>query len=164
MPNTEEKLSVSSDTMLMATVVGPRATIQSVRLVNVSAMLGSADPEAMKYVRNRRTSTFARGSGNSLDVDIRFTIDIATSEADKSEPPISIEAKYRLTYKVEDLATLDDEHLRAFTQVNGYFNAWPFWRELTTSMMARSQAGLFLLPTLRVQTTSEPGGEAKENS
>jgi len=151
MQNSEEKLSISPQKMQMASAVGPRARIQSVRLLNMSARLGEASTEGFKFIRNHRDSKFTRRDDNSLDVDIQFVLDLAKDEVDKSEPPISIKAEYRLTYKVEDLAEFDDDHLAAFTQVNGYFNAWPFWRELTTSMLARTQSGLFLLPTLRVQ-------------
>lgn len=155
MMNTEEKLGTTPEALQMAAVVGPRASIQSVKLMNVSAMLGDTLPPDFKFGRHRRGSAFSRRSDDRLEVEIRFALDIATSEEEKSEPSTSIEAKYRLVYKVEDLASIDDEHLRAFSQINGFFNAWPFWRELTTSMLARSQSGFFLLPTLRVERSEE---------
>lgn len=161
MQNTEEKLAISADVLQKATAVGPHATIQSVRLVNVSAMLGEAPPGSMKYARQQRGYSFTRAPGDMVEVDIRFTLDIATTEEERNEPPISIEGKYRLSYRIEGLASLDDEHLQAFTQVNGFFNAWPFWRELTSSMLARTQVGFFLLPTLRVTASDAIDAAAK---
>ncbi|QQS10158.1 MAG: hypothetical protein IPK69_05940 [Phycisphaerales bacterium] len=150
MSNQVTKISVSPEQMNRAAAVGPKAALQSVHLVNVNAMLDTRDGVVAKHVRHTRSHSFERIGESAISVTIRFGVDIASSEEEKAEPPTSIECKYVLNYLIDDLQNFDDDHLLAFSQINGYFNAWPFWRELTTSMLARSKSGFFLLPTLRV--------------
>lgn len=162
MSNTTQELVVTSDLMQKASAVGPMAALKSVQLTNVNAMLGNNAETVAKYVRHARTHSFDRIGDGELEVSIRFTLDIATTEEEKSEPPISMEGRYVLKYAIEGMATLDDEHLQAFAQINGYFNAWPFWRELTTSMIARTKSAFFILPTLRVAVTKDAASPPTE--
>ncbi len=165
MSNPAEKLPVTPELMQRAMAVGPHASIQSIRLANVNAMLGVVQIDSKpKFVRNKMSHSFSRVGDKGVEVSIRFGLDIATTDDEKSEPPIAIEARYLLNYEIDTIASFNDEHLTAFAQVNGYFNAWPFWRELSTSMLARTQAGFFLLPTLRVEVPSLEAATSESRS
>jgi hypothetical protein len=49
----------------------------------------------------------------------------------------SIQAEFVLTYKVESLDNITDDHISAFGRMNGIHNAWPYWREYVQSTTAR---------------------------
>ncbi len=73
---------------------------------------------------------------------------------------MSIEATYGLVYRIADFKEFSQNHLDAFAQVNGYFNVWPFWRELVHSTLGRIGLRAIAIPTLRTAPTSsapDPG-------
>jgi len=64
---------------------------------------------------------------------------------------LHIAASFRLDYRVPDAGVFTDEQLSAFGQVNGVYNAWPFWREYVYSTMARLGLPPMTLPVFRVE-------------
>lgn len=149
-----ERLPVSADVMRRASSVGPKATLLAVQLVRMSAELGEAHSTILKFSRHARDWSVHRlSTTDSVSVVLRFGLDLANTEEEKNSPTVRLLADYSLVYRIDRLSEFDEEDLKAFAQLNGTFNAWPFWRELSSSTLARMQTGNFVLPSLRVEQT-----------
>lgn len=149
-----QKLSVTDAAMSRATKVGPKATIVDVRLVEHAAKAREVTRDSPSLMRTGHGHKVVREEDNrGIRVFVSFKTDVAhDTEESRQSPPITISATYALTYAVEDLASFDDEDLSAFAEINGMFNAWPFWRELFHSMMGRMGFEPSTMHTLRVET------------
>lgn len=148
-----QELAVDPAVLTMATAVGPRASIRDVRLTELSVQLNEANDAQTPALRWSRAFGFRRldEMPGHVDVQISFKMEMFyESKESPKEPAASIECTYSLIYEVTEIAGLDDEHLKAFAQVNGFFNAWPFWREICSTMATRMGIGRFIVPTLRV--------------
>lgn len=78
-------------------------------------------------------------SGHELIVDLGFALE-ATS-GDEPKTPLSVGAVFRLTYDLKARTKLSDQHVKAFSEINGVFNAWPYWRHFVQDMTARMGIG-----------------------
>jgi hypothetical protein len=81
-----------------------------------------------------------------------FLLRITGVDAPAQAPPaFELRAKtelvYRLTVKPDQVNPADIDE---FARVNAPFNAWPYWREIVRSALARLDLPGFLLPLFRV--------------
>ncbi|RME58335.1 hypothetical protein D6779_06640 [Candidatus Parcubacteria bacterium] len=149
-----EALKVSNDAIEKASVVSRCVRIQDVRLVDHGARINFLRHALPDAVRVSQGFGFKRDDENGvLKVDLLFECQMAYSddEESKKNPPISIRAVFNITYKVDNLRSFDEEHLRAFAEVNGIYNAWPYWRELLHSDLARMGLPALIAPSLRIE-------------
>lgn len=167
-----ENFSVSEEKMIRATKVGPNASIVDIRLIDHSARAHELTDQDPTLKRNRRGSNFVRDEQfGGVRVFVLLGADVAyDTEESKANPPVSVSATYCLSYTVNDLESFDDDDLAAFAEVNGLYNAWPFWRELYYSVTGRMGLRPSALPTLRIkreppaipQTETETDSTASE--
>jgi hypothetical protein len=150
--------TVSAADMAAAAVVGPAASLHSLRLVKLeSEIRGELDQEDV-LERMLIEHRFARAKDNrSVRVELRFRFEIAKyGAATEPEPLVLVMASFAIVYSVTGLESISDEQIYAFAKVNGVFNAWPYWRELHSSVLWRMGLPLPALPTLRVQSEKTP--------
>ncbi|MBI2458591.1 MAG: hypothetical protein HYW08_08820 [candidate division NC10 bacterium] len=57
-----------------------------------------------------------------------------------------LELSYRLSKEIE----LTPQQLRAFGKVNALYNAWPYWREIVQTTVARMGLPRLIVPVFRV--------------
>lgn len=67
-----------------------------------------------------------------------------------SEPVVSIKARFELKYSIPGDLVPTQEELGAFAEVNGVFNAWPYWREFIQSTISRMNLPPVILPLFRI--------------
>lgn len=68
----------------------------------------------------------------------------------KEEPAFKISVSFLLNYKIGSLDGLDVEHLQAFGEANGIYNAWPYWREYVQNIAARMCLPNLIIPVFRL--------------
>lgn len=96
---------------------------------------GTGEIDCHKPELIAKTEFFCRGVSAELDAD----------------PWIEITASYRIIYHLKDDPSASDDELKAFSEINGIFNTWPFWREFVYSMLARMGVKPIVMPTLRLE-------------
>jgi hypothetical protein len=155
--NEPHKHIVDAAVMNRAMRVGPRAAITDVRMSAMECKLQGNILDAPQMVRASGGHGFSRDADNGIvQVFATFKHEMAfDSEDSREDPPVIISGTWVLSYKVEDLGSFSDEDLGAFAQVNGMFNAYPFWREFLHSTTGRMGIQPFTAPTLRVETGDE---------
>lgn len=85
---------------------------------------------------------------NSIEVEARLRV--LGESAEGAAPALKIEAVYLIIYERPADYVPSDAELNEFANVNGVFNAWPYWREFTHSIYHRMELPLPPLPVFRV--------------
>jgi hypothetical protein len=96
-------------------------------------------------------------AGGTLTAEISFGVGIGPVEP-KGREVLHIEAKFVLVYGVKTAPAPEDRAkiFEAFVAVNGVYNAWPYLREVVSSMAARLGAPPVLLPVFRPEMVGHP--------
>jgi hypothetical protein len=79
---------------------------------------------------------------------VKFGIDVVPETTKK--PFITVTAEYALLYRVPEGTECPPELANAFASRNAVFNAWPFFRELTQSLVSRMGMAPLILALLRL--------------
>jgi len=69
---------------------------------------------------------------------------------------ITIDATFLLIYGIENFDGLKQKGYQQFADMNGVYNAWPYWRELVQSTIARMGLPTLVLPVFRIVEPVEP--------
>jgi len=94
--------------------------------------------------------------GTNVRALVRFALDATEARAKRPRRVFWLKASFELVYKVPPTPEPSPEALRAFSQTNAVFNAWPYWREFVQNMTARMNLPPLTLPLFRVApATSE---------
>ena len=72
------------------------------------------------------------------------------------EADLSIKASFVISYSLNSFDDLSEENFRAFSQLNGIFNAWPYWREFVQSTTARMGLDQVVVPVYHVPPKRAP--------
>jgi hypothetical protein len=68
----------------------------------------------------------------------------------QSKEALKISATLILLYSIAKPEVLNPERLKLFGELNGAYNAWPYWREFVQSTGARMGLPQLIVPTFRV--------------
>lgn len=66
------------------------------------------------------------------------------------KPVVVIEASFLLAYKIENFEGLTQEGFELFANLNGIYNAWPYWREFVQNSIARMGLPSLAIPVFRI--------------
>lgn len=87
---------------------------------------------------------------DSIFVKVTFGIRIAAPDLGAADTgDMQIRATFALTYTLKESNKVTPEMAQAFGEVNGAYNAWPFWREFVYSTMARMGLPPLVMPVFR---------------
>jgi hypothetical protein len=88
-------------------------------------------------------------------VDLRFGAGLPKAQVEpglESEVEgqiASLNATYQLHYDLKDASAYPPDALQYFAELNGVYNAWPYWRELVQTVSGRVGLGSFIMPVFR---------------
>jgi hypothetical protein len=136
-----------------AGAVADRVEIRNVRLLSSRCQQpGAAPPAGVGFAV--KLSHVTRTQVNEVDrvitVLAAFRFLAGPANAPDVAPVISVAAEFQLTYSVTDLTGLTETQFRRFGELNGIYNAWPYWREFLQSTTSRMGLAPFTLPVFRV--------------
>ena len=89
----------------------------------------------------------------------RFVVSAKYDEADDHEL-LRIEAQFVLRYRVPSLEGLKKTNIDAFGELNGLYNAWPYWREFVQSTTVRMGLPPLTVPVYRPLDTPKRSAKA----
>lgn len=120
--------------------VASSAELLEIALIDLRSSRSEAladDPPSLDLA----VATRQRASGDHLHVWVVFEL--------KSDPPVfAVRARYRLVYRVTKRPSALDAN--AFAELNGVFNAWPFWREVVQASAMRMNVPPPVVPLLKI--------------
>lgn len=154
--------SKAESMMQLATVVSERVDIEDIRLVETTARFFGTDQEFPDQVHtfvSREARAEAKDNRIRVFLTFRLRAEATRNEDEPNRDFLRIDAVFALTYSVSTLEGLSKENLSAFGELNGTFNAWPYWRELVQNFTVRMGLPGLTIPALKVgqrESTSRP--------
>lgn len=89
---------------------------------------------------------------------------VASIEKKSSEPVLTIDALYALAYQVDSFDGLTQEGFEQFANLNGVYNAWPYWREFVQNTVGRMGLPPLTIPVFRIfEPSTKPTGTKKKS-
>jgi preprotein translocase subunit SecB len=155
----KEKAIRQTELMDLAAIVSERVQIKSLILVESvakrtpEAKIGGKDSKLELTVKVGQ----AEASEKTIVVVPRFAL--AVRGADQEAPMLSIEANFVIMYSLGKIDDIRPENIKAFAQINGVYNVWPYWREFVQSTVARMGLAPLTIPVYCIPTS----GESKSN-
>jgi hypothetical protein len=121
-------------------------------------------PEVLTVAHEHRcTYSEATGDDRLIHVfaDFRFS---ASGEGEGAAQVAKLEAQFVLTYEVPKGIALEPQCLKHFADLNGTYNAWPYWRELVQTATGRIGLGSFVIPVYRPAVAEVHDGAKKSDA
>jgi hypothetical protein len=146
-------------------------SLENVRLVYESALTKVNRLQLTEGMRPRFQTSAKSIGGLTEESTFSVLSSIELEVAEDSQPPVvTMKARYELEYSVLPDFKATKSELRAFAEVNGTFNAWPYFREFVQSTSLRMDMPPIILPVYRVPqpskettpSTTPPSSKASE--
>jgi preprotein translocase subunit SecB len=146
-----------------AIVVSDRVSIKDVRLISCNCL---QTPSAVtgKHFLNIDCDVKTHVDNNKCFILVfpTFKLQAFASERKRKKPDLVIEGTFVVTYKAETLKGVTQNNLEAFSNANGVYNAWPYWREFVQNMVARMNLPPLTIPVFRLFTPRVEGKTKKK--
>ena len=99
--------------------------------------------------------SFSTNTASTTDIErneIAVVVDASMSAKceDEDSPAVEVRAAIKLVYQCEGVDRFDEEHIDAFGNINGVYNAWPYWREYVQNAVARLGLSPLVVPSHRI--------------
>jgi preprotein translocase subunit SecB len=142
----------------LAVEVAQRIEIESIRLLSASA---SQQPQVVtEKPPDIEMEVAAQAAMNpqqqKIAVRAKFTLIGRYPGQTQEPPPLLIVAEFELVYALATLEGLGEAHFRAFGEINGVYNAWPYWREFVQSTLVRMGLPSLTIPVYRPTKKARP--------
>jgi len=135
--------------------VSERVQLKDVRLVSSKC---DQSPEAVSgkktYEINHSTEVQVDRKSGYIVVIAKFHFE-AFVDSNSTQPVIIIDASFLLSYKIEYFEGLAQEGFQQFANLNGIYNAWPYWREFVQNTIARMGLPSLAIPVFRIVETTD---------
>jgi preprotein translocase subunit SecB len=143
-------------------LVSDRVQIRDVRLMSCGCEQKPA-ATAGKKSYDITTSTDVRVNEDQglIVVIARFHFE-ASSEKKPQEPVLTTDASFVLTYQADNFDGLTQEGFEQFANLNGVYNAWPYWREFVQNTIGRMGLPPLTIPVFRIVEPSSGAKTAKK--
>lgn len=146
---TETKNAQKVGKTALAERVAPAVDIIQVRLIETHVKQNLIDQKYPPQVNLGRRSKTVRDVEQGRIVALASFVFDANDPENTAGSSVHMDATYELAYTVKKLDQFTDEEINAFGEVNGCYNAWPFWREYVYSTLARMGLSPLTLPVFR---------------
>ncbi len=118
--------------------------------------------ETIQVTTSHQAEILHREEPGSLRVLVRLGWEIRDRNDDETLQA-EIRGTFELDYHLPDDEPFSDQELRAFSDFNAVFNAWPYWRELVQSSLARMSLPTLTVPVFRVTPREDAPDAPGEN-
>lgn len=138
----------------LARQVASRVQLESItlkRAVIDSDIDVEALPESLVLEQQHR-SAFSRqkkGDSHFVTVLVEFQFFARESNADSASDLVKLDAEFKLSYSIDGAEEIEDRCFHHFAELNGPYNAWPYWRELVQSATGRVGLSGITVPVFR---------------
>lgn len=131
-------------------LVSDRVQLKDVRLISSKC---DQTPEATlgkkEYNINYSTEVQVDRKKGYIIVIAKFHFK-AFGESKVQKTAVVIEASFLLAYKIENFEGLTQKGFEQFANLNGIYNAWPYWREFVQNTIVRMGLPSLSIPVFRI--------------
>lgn len=156
-PNPQGAPADPKEKLRLAEQVARHVNIVQVHLFASQTRMGR--PPVKGTQKSLRVRHRVRGDTHPEQSLVRILVDLVLEETPSSpseqpetpaEDRLMIGATFQLVYQVRGLESLEQDGLRAFAEINGVYNVWPYWREFVQSTLGRMGLPAITLPVYRI--------------
>ncbi len=161
----KRSMKTSTRDMSLGLLVSDRVQLEDVRLIGCECVQKpNASNAKKKFTITYSTQVETDEQNGRLAVIPKFHFEAFTEDS-AEKPVIVIIASFGLLYRLESFAGLTQENFKQFSDANGIYNAWPYWREFVQNTVARMGLPPLAIPVFRLVRSSAPSpGEKKGKS
>ncbi len=137
-----------------ASLVSRSVQIESVNLARI-AMNSRVEARAGKspiQLRQRFKTEYdlPQSDFRTILVRVNFMFEaFSQSEREPDQRVMDINARFLVAYRTINSRSFPPDALQHFAELNGTYNAWPYWRELVQSMTMRAGMSGVTVPVFR---------------
>jgi hypothetical protein len=133
-----------------ALAVSARVTLEYIRLQQSSCRLDCLPPKGRLSFQMSHEAEAKRGEkSTSLTVVAKFHLD-ASPEGSDNQIFARIDATFSIVYSLSTFEGLTEGGIKRFANMNGIYNAWPYWREFVQSTVTRMGLPALTIPVFRI--------------
>jgi hypothetical protein len=150
--------------------------IENIRAVEANlrtSIRPSDDPEELEAGVRRRARVVQLPDDGVfiIRVDFAFTAH-RMSEKEREDKKsktsdgatIAVAVSFEVNYRIPSNASASEETLNEFAEINGIFNAWPYFREFVHAALARMGLPPFILPVYRLGSPKKSEARGKRET
>jgi preprotein translocase subunit SecB len=131
-------------------LVSDRVQLKDVRLIGCKCdQMPEATLGKKAYNINYSTDVQVDKKKGYIIVTAKFHFE-AFTESKTQKPVILIDASFLLAYKIENFEGLTQKGFEQFANLNGIYNAWPYWREFVQNTVTRMGLPSLSIPVFRI--------------
>ncbi len=131
-------------------LVSDRVQLKDVRLISCKCdQIPEATLGKKLYNINYSTEVQVDKKNGYIIVTAKFHFE-AFTESKTQKPVILIDASFLLAYKIENFEGLTQKGFEQFANLNGIYNAWPYWREFIQNAVTRMGLPSLSIPVFRI--------------
>jgi hypothetical protein len=131
-------------------MVSDRVELKDVRLISSKCSLTPEATVGKKTYNINYSTKFQKDEKNGYLIVIPEFHFEAFGESKTKEPVIAIDASFVLTYRINNFQGLTQKGFEQFANLNGIYNAWPYWREFVQNTIARMGLSHLSIPVFRI--------------
>jgi preprotein translocase subunit SecB len=135
-------------------MVSDRVQLRAVRLASCHCDQKPAAVAGKKAYNITYSTKVQPNKKNSLVVVIATFHFEAFAENQPQKPALRLDASFVLAYQLDNFEGLTQEGFQHFANLNGIYNAWPYWREFVQNMVGRMGLPPLTIPVFRIVQTS----------
>jgi hypothetical protein len=149
----------------LAVFVSRQVQIHSISIVETRASRAEDEQIARGgfSIKNEFANLGAEIRDNNISARIGFVLRTTRDGEVETDPVILIEAQFLLVYSVPSTEGIEDRNLSAFVEINGVYNAWPYWREYVQNVSVRMGLPPITVPVYRIPEPSKVTTTASES-
>ncbi len=143
--------SAPANPFALAAVVAGRVELMDVRILTCGASQREGSAGKLVASNDHEVDVSTDPDRGLILVKPGFHFQAMHDGESDEEPALSIDCTFILAYTASELETLSEAEVRAFAEINGVFNAWPYWREFVQNTAARMGLPRIVVPVFRFQ-------------
>ena len=136
-------------------LVSDRVQLKDVRLIDSHCtQVPDASFGPKTFDINYSTKLEIDKKNSCVIVIVKFDF-AAFTENNTQKPAITISASFLLVYEIANFDGLTQEGFKQFADLNGIYNAWPYWREFVQNTIVRMGLPSLSIPVFRIVNTTK---------
>jgi hypothetical protein len=138
-----------------AGLIAKQVEIEAVTLrdANLSSTVNPLDTPAELALQQEYRARFERPTSSPehlfVYVDFRFSAREVVEGVDRAGGALELTATYLLLYRFVRPDEQPEDALGYFAELNGVYNAWPYWREMVQTVSGRVGLTSIVVPVFR---------------
>lgn len=160
---TKVKRKTSKPDVNAGLLVSDRVQLKDVRLIEFGCNQKQGASRGKKaYNMDYSTEVAVDKESGHVLVIAKFHFEaFAEGGPQKNKNVLKAHATFALTYTIENFKGLTQKGFKQFADLNGIYNAWPYWREFMQNTIARLGLPPLVIPVFRIV---QPAGERTAKS